>query len=327
MGREDRLNHHTSYYNNNNYYCWSSSTAAEMVSGGDGEAAAGKRRMGRRRKKEVEVEVPAWLSGLMGESFFGSCVVHEERRKKEKNVYCLLCCHSICPHCLPAQHRHHPFLQVRRYVYHDVVRLGDLEKLIDCSYIQSYTINSAKVIFVKERPQTRSGGKAVTAHNVCFSCDRILQHPFHFCSLSCKVNHMVEGGEELGSILVMGGGRGTMNQAVVDDEEEEDDGAAAAGGSEDMAFSQFEDLRMDSSEITDDDEAGGQAQLFNSMPPYHHRMMMTEADPSSTATNQMTRKKKHGPSESGAGGFLQAGITALSFGSRRKGAPHRAPLS
>jgi hypothetical protein len=25
---------------------------------------------------------------------------------------------------------------VRRYVYHDVVRLGDLEKLIDCSYIQ-----------------------------------------------------------------------------------------------------------------------------------------------------------------------------------------------
>lgn len=26
--------------------------------------------------------------------------------------------------------------QVRRYVYHDVVRLGDLEKLIDCSCVQ-----------------------------------------------------------------------------------------------------------------------------------------------------------------------------------------------
>ena len=26
--------------------------------------------------------------------------------------------------------------QVRRYVYNDVVRLGDLEKLIDCSYVQ-----------------------------------------------------------------------------------------------------------------------------------------------------------------------------------------------
>lgn len=30
--------------------------------------------------------------------------------------------------------------QVRRYVYHDVVRLGDLEKLIDCSYIQVFII-------------------------------------------------------------------------------------------------------------------------------------------------------------------------------------------
>lgn len=28
------------------------------------------------------------------------------------------------------------YVQVRRYVYHDVIRLGDLEKLIDCSYIQ-----------------------------------------------------------------------------------------------------------------------------------------------------------------------------------------------
>ena len=27
-------------------------------------------------------------------------------------------------------------VQVRRYVYHDVVRLGDLEKLVDCSNIQ-----------------------------------------------------------------------------------------------------------------------------------------------------------------------------------------------
>lgn len=26
--------------------------------------------------------------------------------------------------------------QVRRYVYQDVIRLDDLEKLIDCSYIQ-----------------------------------------------------------------------------------------------------------------------------------------------------------------------------------------------
>ncbi|KAF7838805.1 tRNA-intron endonuclease [Senna tora] len=44
-------------------------------------------------------------------------------------------CTSICPHCLPS-HRLHRLLQVRRYVYHDVVRLEDLQKLIDCSNVQ-----------------------------------------------------------------------------------------------------------------------------------------------------------------------------------------------
>ncbi|CAI0392720.1 unnamed protein product [Linum tenue] len=248
MGREDRFGN---YYSNN---CYSSSSSAAA------EVKTRRRSKMSTKKKQQKQEVPAWLSGLMVERFFGSCVVHEERRKNEKNVFCLLCCHAICPHCLPAEHHTHPFLQVRRYVYHDVVRVGDLEKLIDCSYIQSYTINSAKVIFVSERAQSRSGGKAATAHNTCFACHRMLQHPFHFCSLFCKVNHMVEEGEQLGSIL-------------------------AAAGSEDMAFSQFEDLRMDADQMS-------------------------------------KKKKKEGPS-----GFLQAGISALSFGSRRKGAPHRAPLS
>ncbi|RDX95021.1 hypothetical protein CR513_22505, partial [Mucuna pruriens] len=125
---------------------------------------------------------PAWLERLMAETFFGACGVHHNHKKNEKNVFCLHCSLTICPHCLPS-HRSHPLLQVRRYVYHDVVRLGDLEKLIDCSNIQPYTINGAKVIFLNQRPQSRScRGTA----NACCTCDRILQEPFHFCSLSCK---------------------------------------------------------------------------------------------------------------------------------------------
>uniref|UniRef100_A0A453NJZ9 B box-type domain-containing protein n=1 Tax=Aegilops tauschii subsp. strangulata TaxID=200361 RepID=A0A453NJZ9_AEGTS len=81
------------------------------------------------------MRVPGWVGGLVEESFFVGCEAHESRRKNEKNIFCLACCTSICPHCGPA-HRHHPLLQVRRYVYNDVVRLGDLEKLIDCSYVQ-----------------------------------------------------------------------------------------------------------------------------------------------------------------------------------------------
>ncbi|KAH6764813.1 PLATZ transcription factor family protein [Perilla frutescens var. hirtella] len=163
---------------------------------------------------------PAWLQGLMAESFFAVCGVHENRRKNEKNIFCLNCCQSFCPHCLLSHHPSHPLLQVRRYVYQDVIRLDDLEKLIDCSYIQPYTINSAKVIFLNQRAQSRS---CKASGNSCFTCDRILQDPFHFCSLSCKVDHMVYQGEDLSRILYK-----------FDDS--------------DFAISRFEDLRVDVAE-------------------------------------------------------------------------------
>ncbi|KAH1134147.1 hypothetical protein AAZX31_05G121800 [Glycine max] len=136
---------------------------------------------------DMSVKPAAWLERLMAETFFGGCGVHQNHKKNEKNVFCLHCCLSICPHCLPS-HRSHSLLQVRRYVYHDVVRLGDLENLVDCSNIQPYTINGAKVIFLNQRPQSRScKGTA----NSCCTCDRILQEPFRFCSLSCKLEGQI----------------------------------------------------------------------------------------------------------------------------------------
>lgn len=54
---------------------------------------------------------PGWVGGLVEESFFVGCAAHEDRKKNEKNIFCLGCCASICPHCAPA-HRHHPLLQV-----------------------------------------------------------------------------------------------------------------------------------------------------------------------------------------------------------------------
>ncbi|THU50440.1 hypothetical protein C4D60_Mb06t20250 [Musa balbisiana] len=87
---------------------------------------------------------------------------------------------------------------VRRYVYNDVVRLDDLEKLIDCSFVQPYTINSAKAVFLKPRPQSRP---PKASGNICLTCDRILQDGFHFCSLSCKVDHIMLRGDDLSRIL------------------------------------------------------------------------------------------------------------------------------
>ncbi|XP_034675860.1 uncharacterized protein LOC117906777 [Vitis riparia] len=130
-------------------------------------------------------DIPHWLEILLGEKFFNACVVHECAKKNEKNIFCLDCCTSICPHCL-LPHRHHRLLQIRRYVYHDVIRLDDAQELMDCSLVQSYTTNSAKVVFLNQRPMSRpfrgSG-------NLCYTCERSLQDPYLFCSLACKVHH------------------------------------------------------------------------------------------------------------------------------------------
>ncbi|KAI3518858.1 hypothetical protein L1887_07701 [Cichorium endivia] len=229
---------------------------------------------------------PAWLEGLMEESFFGICGVHENKRKNEKNIFCLDCCQSFCPHCLPTHHSH-PLLQVRRYVYQDVVRLDDLEKLIDCSFVQPYTINSAKVIFLNQRAQTRScKGPA----NSCFTCDRILQEPFHFCSLSCKVDHMVYQGEDLSSIL-------------------------CRFDATDFAFSQFEGLRMDG--FTDDDGQITPNSILEDSLQFKDSSGSDNNNGNSYKPETERKKKK-------SSDFLPK---FFSFGSRRKGAPQRSPLS
>ncbi|XP_058092893.1 protein RGF1 INDUCIBLE TRANSCRIPTION FACTOR 1-like [Magnolia sinica] len=109
--------------------------------------------------------------------------MHETARKNEKNIFCLDCYTSIYPHCL-SLHRSHRLLQIRRYVYHDVIQLDDLEKLIDCNFVQSYTTNKAKVVFLNHRPQSRP---FKSSGNSCYTCERSLQDPYIFCSLFCKV--------------------------------------------------------------------------------------------------------------------------------------------
>ncbi|KAK4440363.1 hypothetical protein Salat_0371200 [Sesamum alatum] len=240
---------------------------------------------------QVQVMKPAWLQGLMAETFFAGCGVHENRRKNEKNIFCLNCCHSLCPHCLPSHHPRtsHPLLQVRRYVYQDVIRLEDLEKLIDCSYIQPYTINSAKVIFLNERAQSRSNcNNKASSGNTCFTCDRILQDPFNFCSLSCKV---VYQGEHLSTILYR-----------FDDQS-------------DLAISQFEGLRVDGS--GSDDGQTTPNSTFEDPRQYGGSNYGT-----GISENVSRRNSKN------KGGFLPVpGIMLSNLSSRRKGAPHRSPLS
>ncbi|PAN04259.1 hypothetical protein PAHAL_1G052800 [Panicum hallii] len=249
---------------------------------------------------------PGWVAGLVAESFFVACPAHENHKKNERNIFCLACCASICPHCAAA-HRHHPLLQVRRYVYHDVVRLGDLEKLIDCSYVQTYTINSAKVIFLKPRPQSRP---FKGSGNVCLTCDRILQEPFHFCSLSCKVDHVtMQGGDLFNTLQYYGGG------ATTDPDH--------------LAFPQFENLRVDGSDL-DDDTDGGQITPNSTLEDPTQQYGNGGGGGGASSDNCDTRavggarRSEAGKRKKGGGFFPQI---VLSLGNRRKGAPHRSPLA
>ncbi|KAJ3681871.1 hypothetical protein LUZ60_014444 [Juncus effusus] len=136
--------------------------------------------------------MPNWLESLLGEEFFTPCMVHETMKRNEKNIFCLDCCSSLCPHCFPHHHLHR-LLQIRRYMYHDVVRVEEFGKLMKCSSIQSYIANGAKVVFLNQRSQANLR----IYDNSCLFCERSLPDQYIYCCISCKANELLRNGEGL----------------------------------------------------------------------------------------------------------------------------------
>ncbi|KAJ7543400.1 hypothetical protein O6H91_09G036400 [Diphasiastrum complanatum] len=145
----------------------------------------------------VLLDRPAWLKALLTEKFFIACLRHAALKKNERNIFCVDCSDSICQHCLPAHQNHH-LLQIRRYVYHDVIRLHDIQKLFDCAQVQAYIINSARVVFLNQRPQPRP---SKVLGNACETCERSLQDSYRYCSVACKVDAFLGQGKNLHQFL------------------------------------------------------------------------------------------------------------------------------
>eukprot|EP00798_Chlamydomonas_sp_ICE-L_P011191 gene11191-18806_t len=96
---------------------------------------------------------------------------------------------GLCQHCMDCHaNEGHQTIQIRRYVYCDVVRAVDISSHLDISGVQVYIVNQANVVFLNHRPQSKPARSS--SHDSCQTCARQLREGCSFCSLACKVEAM-----------------------------------------------------------------------------------------------------------------------------------------
>jgi len=167
-----------------------------------------------------------WVQDLLTATYFCACPLHREAKKNECTFFCMDCgggATGLCPSCL-GPHLGHRVLQVRRYVYCDVIRASDLSHEVDISGVQNYTINQAKVVFLRQKSQSRSGKPGGV--DCCCGCGRTVKEGCAFCSLACKIEVSRTHGAPL---RPAGAGEAAAAAAAATAATDSDDGGSSAG--------------------------------------------------------------------------------------------------
>eukprot|EP01018_Ginkgo_biloba_P011453 Gb_32018 [translate_table: standard] len=131
-------------------------------------------------------EGPEWLEGLLHCNYFSPCMLHKSA-KLERNHFCIDCIEGpICSVGLGSAHCGHRTLQIRKASHHDAIRTSDIQKVIDISGIQCYSINGAKIVFLLRPKAKLHDGRSKRR---CVSCNRGLNDTgMLMCSIKCKLN-------------------------------------------------------------------------------------------------------------------------------------------
>ncbi|CAH1431458.1 unnamed protein product [Lactuca virosa] len=147
-----------------------------------------------------QTQVPPWVLVMINIQYNG-CMIHSNAKDNKLDRFCIDCGASFCNKC-SSNHHGHKSIKIRRYVYHDVINRPDAQKHFDCSGIQGYVTNRAKVLFLKQRRDDQQPVKEqhqnTRSHN-CIICKRSLPDS-RYCSIQCKVSAMYNTGnmEEAG---------------------------------------------------------------------------------------------------------------------------------